>query len=50
MMTDEGGVARGPITTDGEWIFLVRHVDPSKKVEEGSDESIFASALAKKAR
>jgi len=50
MKTDEEGVARGPITTDGEWMFLVRHVDPTKKVSEEFDETVFVSTLVVEAR
>jgi uncharacterized GH25 family protein len=50
MKTDEEGVARGPITTDGEWMFLVRHVDPTKKVSDEFDETVFVSTLVMEAR
>lgn len=50
MKTDEAGVARGPINIDGEWMLLVRHVDPSKKVGEESDESVFVSTLEMEVR
>lgn len=43
--TDDQGRARIPITTDGEWMFLVRHKDPSKKVNDMFDESVFVSTL-----
>lgn len=43
--TDENGFARVPITGEGEWMFLVRHRDPAKKVSEEYDESVFVSTL-----
>ena len=43
--TDEKGIARVPITGEGEWMFLVRHRDPTKKVSEEYDESVFVSTL-----
>jgi uncharacterized GH25 family protein len=42
---DEQGKAHIPVTTDGEWMFLVRHKDPSKKVSDMFDESVFVSTL-----
>jgi uncharacterized GH25 family protein len=48
--TDEEGVARGPITIDGEWMFLVRHRDPTKKVSEEFDETVFINTLVMEAR
>ena len=50
MKTDEEGVARGPITTDGEWMFLVRHRDPSKKASDEFDETVFINTLVMEAR
>ncbi len=50
MKTDEEGVARGPITTDGEWMFLVRHRDPSKKASDEFDETVFVNTLVMEAR
>lgn len=50
MKTDEEGVARGPITADGEWMFLVRHVDLTKKVNEEFDETVFINTLVMEAR
>ena len=43
--TDENGIAKVPITGEGEWMFLVRHRDPTKKVSEEYDESVFVSTL-----
>lgn len=43
--TDENGIAKVPIACDGEWMFLVRHRDPTKKVSEEYDESVFVSTL-----
>jgi uncharacterized GH25 family protein len=48
--TDEQGRARIPITTDGEWMFLVRHKDPSKNVIDMFDETVFVSTLVMEAR
>lgn len=48
--TDSLGRARIPISTDGEWMFLVRHADPSKKVSDMFDESVFVSTLVMQAR
>lgn len=48
--TDEQGKARIPVTTDGEWMFLVRHKDPTKKVNDMFDESVFVSTLVMEAR
>jgi uncharacterized GH25 family protein len=50
MKTDKEGVARGPISTDGEWMFLVRHVDPTKKASEDFDETVFVNTLVMEAR
>ena len=47
---DEQGKARIPVTTDGEWMFLVRHKDPSKKVSDMFDESVFVSTLVMETR
>ena len=43
--TDDNGIAKVPIACDGEWMFLVRHRDPTKKVSEEYDESVFVSTL-----
>jgi uncharacterized GH25 family protein len=48
--TDSQGIARIPISTDGEWMFLVRHKDPTKKVNDMFDESVFVSTLVMQAR
>ncbi|HNX09532.1 MAG TPA: DUF4198 domain-containing protein [Methanothrix sp.] len=48
--TDRSGVARIPITAEGEWMFLARHVDSSKKVSEEFDESVFINTLVMEAR
>lgn len=48
--TDRSGVARIPITAEGEWMFLARHVDTSKKVNEEFDESVFVNTLVQEAR
>lgn len=49
MKTNEEGTVRGPITIDGEWMFLVRHADPTKKVTEEFDETVFVSTLVMEA-
>ncbi len=43
--TDGNGIAKIPITEVGEWMFLVRHRDPTKRVSEEYDESVFVSTL-----
>ena len=43
--TDEQGIARIPVTTDGQWMFLARHRDPTKKVSDAFDESVFVNTL-----
>lgn len=43
--TDENGIAKVPIACDGEWMFLVRHRDPTKTISEEYDESVFVSTL-----
>ena len=43
--TDDNGIAKVPIACEGEWMFLVRHRDPTKKVSEEYDESVFVSTL-----
>ena len=45
VITDENGIAKVPITGEGEWMFLVRHRDPTKKINEEYDESVFVSTL-----
>ena len=48
--SDKDGMARVPITRDGEWMFLARHRDPRKKVSDEFDESVFVSTLVMEAR
>jgi uncharacterized GH25 family protein len=48
--TDENGVARVPVSGDGQWMFLVRHLDPTKKVNEEFDESVFVNTLVLEVR
>jgi uncharacterized GH25 family protein len=48
--TDKDGKALIPITHDGEWMFLARYIDPTKKVSEEFDESVFISTLVLEAR
>mgnify|MGYP000864006988 FL=1 len=50
MKTDEEGAVRGPIRSDGEWMFLVRHVDPTKKASDEFDETVFVNTLVMEAR
>jgi len=47
---DERGRARIPITVDGEHMFPVRHVDPTKMVNEEFDESVFVNTRVLEAR
>jgi len=42
---DDQGKVSIPVTIDGEWMYLVRHKDPSKKVNDMFDESVFVSTL-----
>lgn len=48
--TDEQGSAHVPVTVPGDWMFLVRHRDSSKKASEEFDESVFISTLVMVAR
>jgi uncharacterized GH25 family protein len=48
--TDDNGVARIPVSGDGEWMFLARHRDSSKKVSEDFDESVFVTTLVMEAK
>ncbi len=48
--TDRSGAVRIPITVAGEWMFLARHNDSSKKVNEEFDESVFVNTLVVEAR
>lgn len=50
VQTDDQGIARIQIPSDGEWMFLVRHTDPTKKVNEEFDESVFITTLVLEAR
>jgi len=50
VQTDEHGTVKIPITTEGNWMFLARHADPTKKVSEEFDESVFISTLVLEAR
>nr|WP_319540614.1 DUF4198 domain-containing protein [uncultured Methanospirillum sp.] len=43
--TDNKGVVKIPISRDGEWMFLARHVDSTKKVSDEFDESVFITTL-----
>ena len=48
--TDEQGIARIPVTRAGQWMFLARHRDPTKKVSDAFDESVFVNTLVMEAR
>jgi uncharacterized GH25 family protein len=48
--TDENGSARIPVSEEGEWMFLVRHLDPTKKVNQEFDESVFVNTLVLEVR
>lgn len=48
--TDEQGRARVSVSGSGEWMYLARHRDPSKKVSEEFDESVFVTTLVMEAR
>jgi len=48
--TDESGIARIPVSGDGQWMFLVRHSDPTKKISEEFDESVFVNTLVLEVR
>jgi uncharacterized GH25 family protein len=43
--TDEKGIARIKVTEEGDWMFLVRHRDATKKVADAFDESVFITTL-----
>jgi uncharacterized GH25 family protein len=43
--TDEDGIARIPINAEGEWMFLSRHRDPSKGMDDMYDEAVFVTTL-----
>jgi len=44
-VTDAKGVVKFPITRKGTWMFIARHNDPSKAVEDEYDETVFVSTL-----
>jgi len=48
VVTDQDGIAKIPITCSGEWMFLSRHRDPSKAVEDKYDEAVFVTTLVMK--
>jgi uncharacterized GH25 family protein len=43
--TDEQGMAAIKVTQGGDWMFLVRHRDATKKVADAFDESVFITTL-----
>jgi uncharacterized GH25 family protein len=48
--TDGQGIAQIPILVEGDCMFLVRHRDPTKKVNDAFDESVFVTTLVMEAR
>lgn len=48
--TDETGKARIKVTEAGDWMFLVRHRDATKKVADAFDESVFVTTLVMEAK
>jgi uncharacterized GH25 family protein len=50
IQTDGNGTVKIPLTVEGKWMFLARHADPTKKVSEEFDESVFISTLVLEAR
>jgi len=49
VVTDGQGVAKIPISRKGTWMFLARHNDPTKKVADLFDESVFVTTLVMEA-
>ena len=47
--TDKDGMAKIPMTTDGIWMFIVRHRDPSKGVPDQYDEAVFVTTMTMEA-
>ena len=43
--TDDQGWTKIPLTVEGDWMFLVRHKDPTKRVSEEFDETVFLTTL-----
>ena len=43
--TDDNGWAKTPMTEDGDWMFLAKHRDPTKKVNEEFDMTNFVTTL-----
>lgn len=48
--TDEVGRAIVNVTEEGDWMFLVRHRDATKKVAEAFDETVFITTLVMEAK
>jgi len=44
-VTDAKGIVKFPITRKGTWMFIARHNDPSKAVEDEYDETVFVTTL-----
>jgi len=47
---DEMGRAGVNVTEEGDWMFLVRHRDATKKVAEAFDETVFITTLVMEAK
>lgn len=47
--TNDQGWAKIPLAVEGDWMFLVRHKDPTKKVSEEFDETVFLTTLVMEA-
>ena len=45
LQTDDNGTVRFPLSVKGNWMFLARFADQTKKVSEEFDESVFISTL-----
>ncbi|OPY33025.1 MAG: Nickel uptake substrate-specific transmembrane region [Methanomassiliicoccales archaeon PtaU1.Bin030] len=50
LTTDANGKVQVPIDHEGEWMFLVRHRDETKKVDEEYDETVFVTTLVMETR
>lgn len=50
LVTDAQGKVGVPIDHEGEWMFLVRHKDETKKVDDEFDETVFVTTLVMETR
>jgi len=50
LVTDDSGKVFIPIDQEGDWMFLVRHRDETKKVNEEFDETVFVTTLVMETR